>query len=91
MKTLLTFTSLEDQAQKLAEIKAAFRIGTRGLSHAMKVPETTLERFCEGRTKMKPVYCQLLGLYLLLKDTQPELFEQLQLFPESSKDKRFKQ
>ena len=85
---MLQFDNLDDQKLKLAQIKADLKLGTRGLSQIMKVPEQTLERFLEGRTKMKPVYCQLLGLYLLLKDTQPELFDQL--VPESARDKRFR-
>ncbi|WP_420588272.1 hypothetical protein [Bacterioplanoides sp.] len=87
MDTLLNFESLEHQSQRLCEIRDQLGITNRGLAESMKVPLPTFERFIDGRTKMKPAYCQLLGLYLMIKDLQPELFSDL--IPDSARDQRF--
>lgn len=87
MDTLLNFESLEDQSTRLYEIRDQLGITNRGMAEAMKVPLPTFERFLDGRTNMKPAYRQLLGLYLLLRESQPDLFKEL--VPESAQDQRF--
>lgn len=88
MDTLLTFTSLEHQSTRLYAIVDELGVTNRGLADALKMPIATFRRFLEGKTAMKPAHRQLLGIYLLIKDIQPDLFDEL--VPESARDQRFK-
>ncbi len=88
MDTLITFESLEHQSSRLYEIRDELGVTNRGMAEALKMPLATFRRFLEGKTSMKPAHRQLLGLYILVKDIQPDLFNDL--VPESARDQRFK-
>ena len=82
------FVSPEHQASSLEALRDELAITNRGFAELLNVPLPTFERFYSGKTMMKPVHCQLLGLYLLIRKTQPGLFKEL--LPDAAGDRRFK-
>lgn len=73
----LQFTDLPHQATSLQALRLHLGAQVAELASALALTLPTMERFMSGITPMKPVQLRGLALFLYVRATNPELFDQL--------------
>ena len=73
----LKFNDLSHQSVALQSLREDLDITISDMTRLLYTPSRTVQRFIFGETAMKPVILRTLALTLLLRHTNPALFNEL--------------